>query len=337
MSWYSSIDRRINADAWFRGLSEGAQLLWLKLLIGRHVTPVAGLWSATEAGLAESFGMPLERFRERFLELTREPATNGLPRVVADWSAGVIWLPNSIEQDCNQPKNPNALKGWIEHLEMVPECSLKNQALSAFAQWVKRYPERFKQGLPKGFPKPKPLSITNGLANKEQEQEQDQEQEIIPQTPTPEPDPAPVTDCPLPSSPEGWIRIPVNDRARLLETNKHAADWACPHLWPELTELAEAMHGAGGASPRLLSYQQDPKVRQVVGLLAAGYGPAELVSVATQLPREKFWRERKLKGERPPSLLNLTSETVCRHVETSKPAVDDPEVQRLLRAAGVAQ
>jgi len=180
VSLFSSIDRRINADSWFRGLSHEAQLLWFRLLTGPHVTQVAGLWSATEEGLARAFGFSLERFRERFRELSREPSRRGFPRVLSDWSAGVVWIPNALDFPCNQPANENVLKGWIQHLELVPECDLKNQALRHFGQWVKSQGNRFPNGLPNGFPN----GSGNGIGNRfdlvspqEQDQEQDQEQE----------------------------------------------------------------------------------------------------------------------------------------------------------------
>ncbi len=172
MSLYSTIDRRINADSWFRGLSHAAQLLWFRLLTGPHVTQVAGLWPANEDGLARAFGYTLEGFREGFAELSKEPSRKGFPRVMADWSAGVIWVPNALEFPANQPTNENVLKGWIPQLELVPECSLKTQALRHFTQWVKGNRKRFPKGLPEGFPKGLPEGSWQ-VSPQEQEQEQE--------------------------------------------------------------------------------------------------------------------------------------------------------------------
>jgi hypothetical protein len=178
VSLHSSIDRRINADEWFRNLSEGAQLLWFRLMTGSHVTLVPGLWAATEDGLARAFKMPLERFRERFAELSREPSSSGLSRVLADWDAGVIWFPKSIEFPCNEPKNPNTLAAWKTHLELMPECDLKDQAFRHFEAWVNARKKRF----PKGWPYGSRNRSRNGSGNPppavpSQEQEQEQEQE----------------------------------------------------------------------------------------------------------------------------------------------------------------
>lgn len=206
MSFYSSVDRRINADSWFRGLSHEAQLIWLRLLFGAHVTPVAGLWAATESGLAEAFGFDLKRFRERLRELCREPGKNGLPRVVFDWSAGVIWLPNAIHQECNQPANPNVLLGWRNYLDLIPECAVKDQAIRGFKEWVESHPERFKKGWPNGFPNPS----ANSMANNEQENEQEQEQDLGDACASPEPKKPSRGSCRVP---EDWE---PNDKHRAL-------------------------------------------------------------------------------------------------------------------------
>lgn len=182
VSFYSPIDRRINADVWFRGLSHDAQLVWFRLLTGPHVTPVAGLWPATEEQLSRAFGFSVDAFLAIFAELS---TTAGKPngKVFADWAAGVIWFPNALSVPANQPKNENVLRGWVKHLELVPECKLRDKALLEIAKWVLANPQRFPDGLPQGFPKPfgKPFREPFGehvpRANQDQEQEQEQEQE----------------------------------------------------------------------------------------------------------------------------------------------------------------
>jgi hypothetical protein len=203
MSFYSSIDRRINADRWFRSLSHMAQLLWFRLLTGQHVTPVAGLWPATEEGLSRAFLMPRPTFRRHYEELAGKPG-NPTGKVHADWEAGVIWFPKAIHVPANQPRNENTLRGWVKHIELVPECDLRDVALTEIAEWVKENTgekKRFPGGLPPGFPVPKvmrgkPLHEPNAeqlpklfpellhelsgehvpRANQDQEQDQKQEQ-----------------------------------------------------------------------------------------------------------------------------------------------------------------
>lgn len=147
MSYYSAIDRRINADEWFRGLDIERQWLWFRLLTGSHVTQVAGLWPATEDGLARSFKISTKKF------LTLFDAFEG--RAFADWGAGVIYLPNALKIEPNQPRNEATLKGWIKPLELVPECRLRDRALNDFIGWILSEQKRFPKGVPEGFPRPK--------------------------------------------------------------------------------------------------------------------------------------------------------------------------------------
>jgi hypothetical protein len=183
VSIYSGVDRRINGDAWFCGLGHDAQLVFLRLLTGSHVTPVAGLWAARESGLAEDFRFTIKAFRAVFAEITREPASNGLPRAVADWKAGVLWLPNAIKQDCNQPNNWKTLQGWFKYLEMVPECEVTAQALRQFGSWVDGNRSRFNiaKGTANPFLDGLVNSWRNGIgyrhtrASRDQEQDRDRE------------------------------------------------------------------------------------------------------------------------------------------------------------------
>lgn len=182
MSFYSSIDRRINADKWFRDLSHMGQLLWFRLLTGPHVTPVAGLWPATEDGLARAFKMSIGLFRKTYRELAgAQDKPTG--KVHADWDAGVIWFPKAIHVPANQPKNENVLRGWMKHLELVPECGLRDRGVTEIVEWVNSSGKRFPYGLPAGFPKPllKQFGEQSGghspRAQQEQEQDQEQEQE----------------------------------------------------------------------------------------------------------------------------------------------------------------
>lgn len=185
MSLFSGVDRRINADGWFNGLGHDAQLVFFRLLSGSHVTPVAGLWAAREEGLAAEFGFTLKAFRSILAELSKDPASNGLPRVVADWKRGVLWLPNSIKQDCNQPNNWKTLQGWFKFLDMVPECEVTSSALKLFAEFVDANRSRFNitKGTPNPFLDGLVNSWRNGIgyrhtrASRDQDQEREKKQE----------------------------------------------------------------------------------------------------------------------------------------------------------------
>lgn len=154
MSRFRKIDAGTWADRWFVGLSPDAKLLWFYLLTGPEVTSVPGLIVAGRAHLSEALGWDLSRFDVAFSELR--------PKAHADWVARVVWLPNATRY--NEPANPNVVKGWKDALRAVPECELRNLAVSgletvceslgqAFAEAFrrvlgKRLPERFEEASP---------------------------------------------------------------------------------------------------------------------------------------------------------------------------------------------
>lgn len=159
---YSKVSRRMWNDQAFRRLSgpqPNAQTLWVRLLTGPEQTCIPGLFPAWEAGLAQSLGWPLERFRERFRELFQE----GL--IQADWEAGLVWIPNAIKH--NQPANPNMIAHWRDTWVELPECALKAKAYQELKLFLeplgKPYLQRFE------------ACCLNRMANQEQEQEQEQD------------------------------------------------------------------------------------------------------------------------------------------------------------------
>lgn len=315
MSLYSAIDRRINADKWFRSLSHEAQLVWFRLLTGPHVTPVAGLWPATEEQLARAFGFTIPAFRRVFLELS---TTDGRPnrKVLADWDAGVIWLPNALHVPANQPKNENSLRGWVKHLELVPECGLRDEALAAFSAWVDSNPQRFPAGLPEGFPQPfgQPLAKRFGqpltqpspcvrAPAQEQEQEPEQEQE--------------QDGRQRPSNLDDALRLPISERAKLCVDDPGRAEWIEPGAWPEVRAVAEALAESLG-QPCVLGGWRDRGVQAVVALFAAGLTPEQAVAAARAAKADPWWRE----GRR--GLSSLTLEVARRALGSHPDTPGDP-------------
>jgi hypothetical protein len=172
---YRTVDQRMWGDENFQALSApepNAQSLWIFLLIGPLTTSLPGLIRIGEAGLAESLGWSLKPFRERFQELL----LRGM--IKADWQARVLWIPNAIKY--NMPANPNVIKGWKSHWDLIPECSLKSEAHKALMAAVsekKPFAEAFIFACGNGLPN----RLANGMANQgqgqDQRQDQDQEQE----------------------------------------------------------------------------------------------------------------------------------------------------------------
>jgi hypothetical protein len=123
-----------------------------------------GAMRSTLAGLAEELDFDLEAFREAF----REALANGM--VKHDQKACLIALPNFIKY--NSPESPNVVKAWANSLDLLPECSLKNEVISLSAKALKGYSKAFQEALPKAFVE----ALSKGMPNQEQEQEQEQEQ-----------------------------------------------------------------------------------------------------------------------------------------------------------------
>jgi hypothetical protein len=280
---YSSIDRRINADKWFRKLSQLAKLLWFRLLTGDHVTPLPGLWPAREEGLASAFGFSLEQFRELFEELIRTPASNGRPRVIADWQAGLIWLPNSLKHPCNQPKNPNTLQSWEMHLDLLPECALKDEAIRHFADWVNSKPNRFENGWPYRTP------------NKDQDQDQDQQQD---QEQEPQeggggavlPFPQLVLE---PRNLGEALKLSPRQRAQYASDHPDIASYLTPQRWPEVVALHAAVVTALKLPERpLQDWGRDRGLQALVRLLAVAE-PDYVTRGAAALLTDPWWKARR--------------------------------------------
>jgi hypothetical protein len=182
VSKYRKVDVKIWNDAKFVSLSERGKLVFLFLMTHPNLT-IVGAMRATAPGLAAEIGIPLEGFREAFLEAL----SKGMAKV--DKSAALIWLPNFLKY--NKPESPNVVKAWPDAFDMLPECELKSQVfqhVKAFAEGMtegfrKAFREVFGKGLPEDFAKTSP--------NQEQEQEQEQEQAektLVPVGTTPRPE-----------------------------------------------------------------------------------------------------------------------------------------------------
>ena len=180
MSRYRKIEVRIWADEKFRALSPippSGQSLWLFLLTGPHTGPIPGLFRAGKMAMAEELGWSSKAFSKAFAELEAQKM------VKADWENRVVWLPKAIVY--NLPQSPNVIKSWEEDLKLIPECTLKTEAIDGIKDGIEVLGEAYvsvfieianrkafgkSSGNSSGKPSGKPMP------NQEQEQEQEQEQ-----------------------------------------------------------------------------------------------------------------------------------------------------------------
>jgi hypothetical protein len=142
------------------------------------------------------------------------------------------------------------------------------------------------------------------------------------ETRTPKPPPGAVPQSPSPGNLDDALKIPVTQRAKILERDPHKAQWLEPQRWPEVLVVAEVWGDA-----RLSAYHRDTGVKNVVALFAAGYSPAELVRVSQTIQASAWARDQRSKGKRI-GLACLTPEVVRRELsgatETTPEAVVTP-------------
>ncbi len=126
---YSKVSRRIWGSKDFRELSgpkPNAQTLWFRILTGPELGCIPGLFEAWEGGLASALRWSVRDFRRCWEEI------EGHEMASADWTAGLIWVPNAIHH--NFPENPNTVKGWKLAWKELPDCALRQRAARALVE-----------------------------------------------------------------------------------------------------------------------------------------------------------------------------------------------------------
>ena len=162
MARYRKVECRIWNDEKFRELSDDGKLIWLFLLTHPAMTSI-GAMRATVPGFAAELSWKIERLSKGFTEVL----SKGMAK--HDERACCLWLPKFLRY--NPPENPNVLKSWANSLDLVPECSLKTQAIEAVKDFSEGLPKAFAEALPEAFRK----GLPKGMPKQEQEQEQEQE------------------------------------------------------------------------------------------------------------------------------------------------------------------
>ncbi|VEC78967.1 Uncharacterised protein [Raoultella ornithinolytica] len=171
-------------DSKFRALSAlppCGQGLWLYLLTNVNTSPIPGLFRAGRAAIAEELGWSLEDFDKAF----QEAFNQGM--VKADFISRVVWIPNAIKH--NRPESPNVVISWGKEIDLIPECTLKDEAISALYNHMqlidsesdkpekRSYSTAFEKAFGKALLKPFGKAMPNQEQEQEQEQEQDKEQD----------------------------------------------------------------------------------------------------------------------------------------------------------------
>jgi hypothetical protein len=157
--------RKVHVTIWIdnktRGLSypqPNGHTCFMHLLTTPMTSAIPGLFRAFPGALAAEL-----RWSEKaYLEAFREAFAEGL--VKADWSAGLVWVPNAVRYD--KPASPNVVRSWSKVWEELPDCEIKLEAyhsLKAFLEglgkaFAEAFAEAFERPLAKACPNPDPRS-----------------------------------------------------------------------------------------------------------------------------------------------------------------------------------
>lgn len=263
MSRYRKIEVRTWADERFRRLSPiqpSGQGLWFFLLTGPHTGPIPGLFRAGRAAIAEELDWDVEAFDKAFQEVIE----NGMAK--ADFKARLVWLPNALKH--NKPESPNVVRSWRVELDLLPECDLKNEALSHIREILESigpsYVQAFDEVLCGDYRKPssKPSGKASTKPSPNQEQEQEQEQEVNPCAPT-------AACRPLASDAELLPAVATATPPAKAARADTALQIACRATW-EAYSAAYALRY--GAAP-VRAARQSAQVKQIVQALGAEESP----------------------------------------------------------------
>jgi hypothetical protein len=110
------------------------------------------------------------------------------------------------------------------------------------------------------------------------------------------------------ATPSAELELPIAERARLVLDDARAAKRLRPQQWSEPRKIAEAYGRAIGSERPLSELARDSGLRAVLVLLAAEYSVPDLEWIASNVPKQAWWRS----GNRVRGLGSLSIEVVSR-------------------------
>jgi hypothetical protein len=231
MARYRKVDPRIWNDKKFRALSDDGKLAFLFILTHPQMTSL-GAMRATLTGLADELSWEPERMRDAMLDAIR----HGM--VVVNSEAKFVGLPNFLKY--NEPEGPNSVtKAWIAALDLVPECSEKNDTIVRCRKYLDGKSDGFRDAIGDAiwdaFSMPCPIQEQEPEQKPEPQQEQKRERDTR------------ARDVPRETS-EGVIVIPPQERSATAVWEQAADQWKTDH--PTVNVKAFERWIAHVASPR---------------------------------------------------------------------------------------
>lgn len=144
---YGIVSRRIWRDEWFRTLTGPARELWFYLLTSPHAAGIPGVLVVWKDAIAFDLRWRVAELDGAWSAL--EPDGED-PKVFADWSTGLVWLPRAVRHD--PPAGPNHVRAFARRWGELPDCDLRETARIGVASELNRINPAFGQLFLDGSP-----------------------------------------------------------------------------------------------------------------------------------------------------------------------------------------
>lgn len=347
---YCVVQIRMYGDEKFKRLSKpkpNAQSLWCYLLHGPRTTRVPGVIIAGRGTMAtDDLKWPLRDFDRCFQELV------DAEMAIADWDAGLVYLPNAFRQPENQPASPPTAVTWKTELNSAPECPLLTRIVADLRAMLGTMGPAFLasfdagrradsgQRAPQGEltrELPTTLATTSATPQAtppEREQAREQGGEQPPRYPSPAPSPAP--------SPGGAARAPARSTAPAVPARDPQA---APLAWKALQEEAGERLNAGRPFPTATGLPHALEAEWLRSWTAARavYALDDLRKLGRALKARALWRLDSpiTAGQLIKRLVDLLAEAVAWDGQppaprSGAPAPQDPGEAERRRLQGIA-
>ncbi len=129
MARYHEVAARTWNSRDFASLSERGKLVWLFFLTGAVRTPLPGIYNIGIGTCIDHLRVSKDEFIKAFEELS----DRGMAE--ADWNMNVVYLPNWWVHN-RRPANGNVVKGWLNLMDTVPDCELKEHYISNMIEFL---------------------------------------------------------------------------------------------------------------------------------------------------------------------------------------------------------
>lgn len=159
---YSPVDVQTWGDRRFRSLTHAqpnAQTLWMYLLTGPHNRGLPGIYETDAATIAQKLQWQPGDVVAVFKELVA-PGGGGDPMALADWPAGVVFIPKRIYYD--EPRSPSNVESWPRKFARIPESDLKSAWLSTACGYCQKRGQKFQLAFSEAFSEYCPMDDHKG-------------------------------------------------------------------------------------------------------------------------------------------------------------------------------